>query len=168
MRLFLSLAAAVLILLLTSTAPAEEEIKKTPVIEDITSAELKSIISVDGEHFTMINVWASWCGPCREEFPDLLKIRQEFMTDGLSFIFISTDFERQIDHARDFLQQQGVDFTTYRKAEDDETFINSLNPKWGGALPTTLLYNRQGNLQQYWVGKVTYETLEAEVKKILK
>src|SRR5262245_23650688 len=98
-----------------------------------------------GASATIVNVWASWCGPCREEFPDLLRVRRAYADRGLRLVLVSADFEPHA--ARRYLDQMGVDFPTFIKTGNDMDFINGLHPAWGGALPATLVYDGGGRLR---------------------
>jgi thiol-disulfide isomerase/thioredoxin len=115
----------------------------------------------------VMNVWATWCGPCREEFPDLLRLREAYAADGLELMLVSADFEDRLDDAETFLAEQGVDFHTWIKTGDDMQFIDALNPEWGGALPATFVYDSGGRLRAFWEGKASYEQLEQRVLPIL-
>ncbi len=57
----------------------------------ITDAELQGLLKRDGSHPLLVNYWATWCDPCRDEFPDLVKIDEQYRTKGLDFIAITLD-----------------------------------------------------------------------------
>ncbi|MCS7082885.1 MAG: TlpA family protein disulfide reductase [Bacteroidetes bacterium] len=117
---------------------------------------------------TLVNLWATWCQPCVEEFPDLVRLARAYRERGLRVMFVSVDFDSELEAVRRFLAEQGVDFPTYIKAQDDDNaFINALNPDWSGAIPATLVFDRQGRLRHFHEGKADYATFERMVQEVL-
>ena len=115
----------------------------------------------------LVNMWATWCVPCREEFPDLLRLRRDYAGRGLRVVLVSGDFHSEAAAARRFLQEQGVDFPTYIKAGKDMEFINAFEPRWSGVLPATFIYDTDGALRHAWEQKTSYAPLEAGVLDVL-
>ncbi len=118
----------------------------------------------------LVNAWATWCKPCKEEIPDLLRLKAKYAERGFELVFISADDPDELDTSvRPTLQKLGVDFLTYiNRDSSDEAFINGLNPKWNGALPASFLYDRKGNLSEMLVGGKKYKQFEEAVLKLLK
>jgi thiol-disulfide isomerase/thioredoxin len=114
-----------------------------------------------GAKAVLVNVWATWCDPCRAEMPHLLKFFREHSDEGLRLVLISADDEAERDRALRFLASQGVDFATWMKRGDDMTFISALDPKWSGALPASFLFDGRGQIHQRWYGEVTHDALKA-------
>lgn len=120
----------------------------------------------------LINVWATWCDPCREEMPDLLRFHRAYRAAGLRLVLLSADDD---DAARaaigmllaDSAAKAGLtgplDATVYLKQDDDMKLIDGLDPRWGGALPATFLFDREGRRVQSWLEPVTYDELERSV-----
>lgn len=82
-------------------------------------------------------------------------------------IFVSTDFDTELPHVVQFLAEHGVDWPSYIKAQKDMGFINGLEPRWSGALPTTFIYDDKGSLRDFWIGQTTYGTFEQKVLGLL-
>lgn len=120
-----------------------------------------------GARAVLVNVWATWCAPCVEEMPYLARLEREYGQRGLRLVLVSADFEEQAEAAADFLAKQEMQAITFLKKEKDETFIDTMNPEWGGALPASLLYDGQGQLQHFWEGATTYEDFESRVRELL-
>lgn len=116
---------------------------------------------------TLVNIWATWCEPCRDEFPVLIEMRRKFQDRGLNVIFVSADFASQKNEAVAFLQQQGVDFTTYIKNEEDSQFITTLYPEWTGAIPATLIFDQNGAILNQWQGAASRDEFEAAIEAAL-
>lgn len=138
-----------------------------PLLQTKASDQILKEIHNNNEKVVLVNVWATWCQPCREEFPDILKLYRNYKEKGLELILISADFDRQEGNAKQFLAQQGVEFVSYRKIGKDEDFVNILNPKWSGALPASFIYVN-GKLVDFWEGKTNYEIFEKKVTQQLK
>jgi thiol-disulfide isomerase/thioredoxin len=139
----------------------------TPEIVPASAGELIETVEASGANAVMVNVWATWCAPCREEFPDLLRLRETYRERGLELILVSGDFDDQLGAAHEFLASHGVDFRTYIKTGRDMEFIDTLNPEWSGALPATFIYDGAGRRQVFWEGKATYDEMEQRLLSVL-
>jgi len=136
-----------------------------PVMADVTAEELKQIIqSYEGDKAVLVNFWATWCLPCKREFPHLLELREKY-SDRFELIFVSADFEEARQEAREFLKNQDVDFKTYFKTEKDNEFITAVSENWSGALPFTIIIDKDGNLVNEWEGAASLKTFETELTK---
>lgn len=114
-----------------------------PLLKEVTGEELKQLIhSYYGEKALLINVWATWCAPCIEEFPEIVKIQRKY-EDELQVIFVSADFPDSRDRALKFLKKQQVNRTTYFKKGDNQQFIEALSEKWTGVLPFTKIIDKE-------------------------
>ena len=132
-----------------------------------TAAEVMDVIKNANANVVLVNVWATWCVPCVEEFPDIMAVYQQYKSRGLRVVFVSVDFEDQADDARVFLKTQGVDFPTYLKLSDDRAFINTLDPNWSGAMPATWIYDGEGEKRHFWIGKASREQLKKKIRDVL-
>jgi thiol-disulfide isomerase/thioredoxin len=141
--------------------------RAAPPLIPAGGADLLRLVREPGASAVLVNVWATWCVPCREEFPDLLRLRRDYAARGLRLVLVSGDFDSEIRSARRFLEEQGVDFPTYVKTGRDMEFINAFEPKWSGVLPATFLYDAGGSLRRMWEQKTSYATLEAGVLEVL-
>lgn len=133
-------------------------------LQKATARDVLNTVQQSDGSITLVNVWATWCQPCREEFPDLLKLRDDYKEKGLKLIFVSADFEGDTPQVKQFLAEHNVGFKTYLKTGKDMEFINTLHREWSGALPATLIYGPNGQLQDFWQGKASYGQLEDSIK----
>lgn len=139
---------------------------------EVTMIDASGVRQMVGDHrgsVLLVNMWATWCVPCVDEFPGLLKFRGAFADRGLIMQFVSLDRARSLDtHLRPFLRRMGVDFQTYlKKTGSDELFINALSEEWSGALPATFIYDRSGDLRHLLVGEQTPDELQRLVEPLL-
>jgi thiol-disulfide isomerase/thioredoxin len=124
-----------------------------PPVVRVTPAEFAAIVRRPSPAATLVNVWATWCEPCREEFPSLLKASRQRRAEGLRLVLVSADFADQLPAVRQFLAAHGVTDTTYLKSGDDMAFIDSLSARWSGALPATFVYDASGREIAFWEGR---------------
>ena len=138
-----------------------------PSLTPVTSGELKAAIRGANAPVVLVNMWATWCGPCREEFPDLVKLQRQYQSRGLKVLFVSWDADAVV--AQKFLAAQGVDFSSFIKsdAESDPKFIDGVDPQWSGAFPATMVYDGAGNLRAFFEGKKTFPEFDATVRQVL-
>lgn len=136
-------------------------------LRSATGQEVLASIRASGSRAVLLNVWATWCAPCRQEFPDLLRLRQDYRERGLDLVLVSADFDDQRSDATAFLAANGVDFPSFFKQQDDMAFIDALNPEWSGALPASFVFDERGELHYFREGLATYEMLEAQVLEVL-
>ncbi len=138
-----------------------------PQVVAASAAEVLAQVKRARGDVVLVNVWATWCQPCREEFPDLLRLRRELSGKRFKLVLVSADFADRLPEVRAFLDQRGVDFTTYLKSGPDQQFIDGLDPKWSGTLPATLIYAPDGHLAEFWEGEASYGQFRSKVAALL-
>ncbi len=155
-------------ILLSSLAQAQKS--AAPVLVSIDAKGLEAVRAKSRDRILVLNFWATWCKPCVEEFPELLKLRRTYHTKGLDVVFVSIDDDAKAKQkVTAFLAKMNVDGRSYIKQPgDDENFINAVNPKWSGALPATLVYDQYGRLVQMVVEQLNYFELEKIVTPLLR
>jgi thiol-disulfide isomerase/thioredoxin len=158
-----SFALAAVLLAGCGDGPAAKE----PAIEPADADRVLAAVREPGARAVLVNVWATWCAPCRVEFPDLMRIEREFRAEGLRMVLVSADFDESLPQAREFLASHGVSFPSFHKTGDDMRFINTLDTLWTGALPATLLYDGAGRRVGFWEGLQSYESLSRAVRDVL-
>ncbi len=138
-------------------------------ITPLDKVKLEELLKSQNGKPVLVNLWATWCKPCVEEFPELLKIKEDFADKQLEVILISLDFgEDAKEKTTNFLKKMGVDFETYSNAfEKDEDLINVFDNNWNGAIPATFIYDKDGKLSSALIGKRSYEVFKTEVEKVM-
>jgi thiol-disulfide isomerase/thioredoxin len=139
-----------------------------PTLRPATAARVLEAARAPGAHATLINVWATWCQPCVEEFPDLVKLHRAYGDRGLRLVLVSADFDDQREAVLAFLRRQGASFPSYLKDQKDEDFIDGIDPRWSGALPASFVVDRTGAIVDFWEGKKNYAALEAKIAPLLR
>jgi len=138
----------------------------TRVAVDTLDADgLKKLITERDGRVLLINVWATWCVPCREEFPDLIQTAKVMEDHPVDIVALSADYPTEIkDKVRPFLKNFQVNFPIYVQNFDrQEALINFLDKTWGGALPATFIYDEQGRKHVSLMGKHTSDTFVREI-----
>ena len=141
----------------------------TPSIKAIDFEGLKAALRPGNSRPLLVNFWATWCDPCREEFPDLVKIDADFRGKGLDFITVSLDDLAEIKtEVPKFLHSMQAKMPAYLlNVSDPEPAIKFVDPQWAGALPATVLYNAKGEIAFKHFGRVNAEELRAAIKKVM-
>ena len=152
-------------------APADRggsAVAAEPTLRAATAAQVLEAARAPGTKAALINVWATWCQPCVEEFPDLVKLHRTYAGRGLRLVLVSADFEEQRESVAAFLKRQGASFPSYLKDQKDEDFIDGIDARWSGALPASFIVDRSGAIVDYWEGKRSYAALEAKLAPLLR
>lgn len=149
-------------ILISSASLHSQEVKPLKSAQELD--ELRN--SLKGK-VVLINFWATWCKPCVMEFPELLKLYNDYKDKNFQLIFISADVPEEIESkVTPFLKSQKVDFITYyNNFEKPEELINYIDKNWEGAIPSTYIYDKDGNLTSNILGMKNYEYFEKEIKK---
>lgn len=98
----------------------------------------------------LINFWATWCAPCREEMPALDRLQKQFSDKGLAVLGISIDNEPGL--IKDFLKGSKTEFTVLH-----DSGLKSHDAYKVFAYPTTFLVDSKGIIQKYWIGPQEWE-----------
>ncbi len=151
-----------------SRAPRRRPVKPA-VTRAINAEQMQALLKRDGARPLLVNYWATWCDPCREEFPDLVKIDKQYRPKHLDFIAISLDDLADLKTVvPKFLREMRAQMPNYLlNVSDPEPAIKSVDPAWDGALPATFLYNQKGELVYKHFGRIKTEELRAAIEKVM-
>jgi peroxiredoxin len=146
-------------------ARAREEWAKEPVkLDTITEGGIKALLSNKSDKLLLINVWATWCGPCVAEFADFITMNRMYRRRDFEFISISADEPAKRAKALQFLKTQQASNTNYIFNIDDKyKLIEAIDPKWPGALPYTILVEPGGKIVYAKEGPVDAATLKRAI-----
>jgi thiol-disulfide isomerase/thioredoxin len=121
----------------------------------------------------LINFWATWCGPCHAEFPDLVKIDNDYRKKGLDFVLVSVDTPGLIEsRVPEFLESYNATMPSYLLDLPNRSLqakaIRKLFPGFRDVYPLTLLFDKNGRLVYQKLGRVNDNILRVQLKKILR
>jgi thiol-disulfide isomerase/thioredoxin len=141
-------------------------------VREINLEGLKKILQRDpnDKRPLLLNFWATWCDPCREEFPDLVKLDSDYKDKGLNFIAISIDDITDIkSEVPKFLNQMKATMpVVLLNMNDPEPAIKLVDATWDGQMPATFLYDKDGKIVFKHFGKIKPDELRAAIDKELK
>jgi peroxiredoxin len=139
--------------------------KEKPVsLEEINEEGLKILMKNDSEKLWLINVWATWCGPCVIEYPEFVDIHRMYMGRDFEFISLCADKLDQKEKALKFLKSKNSAVKNYIfSGADIYQLISIVDPDWDGALPYTVLIEPDGKIVYKNMGPID----PLELKKII-
>ena len=139
------------------------------IVTRVNETKMSGLIENRNGNVLVVNVWATWCVPCREEFPDLIELRQLYPKNILDMVGISADYIDETDtKIIPFLKEQKANFQNYvQNFPKQEDFINFMNPDWNGALPVTFIYDETGKQRSFLQGKQSFDELKMAVDKVV-
>ena len=116
---------------------AQEPVTLEPIDEAGVAAQARN---AGGRKLRLINVWATWCGPCVIEFPDLVSLHRIYRGREFELVTLNADDAAKRERALEFLKTQQASARNYAFDEGDPyALIEAVDPKWQGALPHTIL-----------------------------
>ena len=140
-------------------------------VREINLEGLKKIIQREpnDKRPLLINFWATWCDPCREEFPDLVKVDSDYRSKGLNFVAVSLDDITDIKTAvPKFLNEMKATMpVVLLNVNDPEPAIKAVDDQWDGQLPATFLYDKDGKVIFRHFGKIKPDELRAVLDKAI-
>lgn len=141
---------------------------KLPKVTQIDEIKLRELLKPNGKPL-LVNFWATWCDPCRDEFPDLVKINSDYK-EKIDFITISLDDLAEINRdVPKFLAEMKAEMPGYLlKTDKEEAAIAEVSKDWQGGLPFTVLFNEKGEATYFRQGIIKSEVLRLAIDEILK
>ena len=158
------------------SAEVTDDLPHDPYSAPLNAATKKSALAdfetelINGESFrlsnqkgkvVLLNIWATWCPPCKEETPDLVDLYEKYQDKNIEFLGISID-EQGKSVVEPFMEEYGV---SYPMTIDDGTIMDKYGPLMG--VPTTYIVDQQGNLRYFATGAVSKKEIEPRLKKLL-
>ena len=115
----------------------------------------------------VINFWATWCAPCVKELPYFETLNKNYKDDNVEVLLVSLDFPKQYEKKlKPFIQEHNLQSKILVLDDPDmNTWIPKVNENWDGAIPVTLIYNK--DLREFYAQPFTYDQLEKELKRFL-
>ena len=164
--LALSLTALLTCSQAAPAAPAASNVSLTAT----DGAGLKKAVQALKGNVVVVNLWATWCQPCVEEFPDLVKLYDTYRSRNVTVVAVSVDEPADKATVAAFLKDQKATFPTFMgKTSNSEKLVAPIIKQWSGAIPTTLVFDKNGRqIGKPHAGMLSYEEFEARVKPLLK
>lgn len=139
--------------------------QKLPHVDESNYA--KTVAAHKGK-VVLVEFWATWCVPCREEMPQLVKLEQKLRPRGLDVVMMSVDAPEDEAKAAKVLKDSGMPAEGHlRTANDDDKFCTAIDPAWAsGAVPAIFIYNRAGKRVKSFIGATPMKDVEAALEKV--
>ncbi len=166
MRLKIAVAGLMVVMGAAALALAQAAAPKDPALID-TQGFQRILGKYKGQPL-LVTLWATWCEPCRDEYPMINELAKQYAPQGLKVVGISMDQDGDLILMRRFLARYKPVFPNYRKKKGDEDGFNqAVMSGWNGSLPANFFYGRDGKQVGRVLGAGTREGFEAEIKAIL-
>lgn len=111
----------------------------------------------------VVNFWATWCTPCREEIPEFIEAQKKYGDQGLQFVGIAID---QLDRVQMFSKEFGINYPVLVGNMNTWSLLEAAGNRHS-ALPYTVVINRSGELVENYLGRVNLKKLEKLVIPLL-
>lgn len=109
----------------------------------------------------VLDFWATWCPPCRQEIPDFVKLQEKFRDKGLVVVGVSLD-QQGAETVKSFAKEHGINYPVVLANKDTLKAYGDVQ-----SIPTTFIINREGKIVNSHVGFTDAETFEKEIKALL-
>jgi thiol-disulfide isomerase/thioredoxin len=152
-------------------------------VEPIDVAGVAALRKNGTNKVRLFNVWATWCGPCVKEFPELVTTARKFDLRDFEFITISADDPKNAPEVKQFLEKRGAGLSGRGKkavkddgrttnsyvfnGSDTDAMMKALDPEWPGAIPHTVLVGPNGEIVWRHNGPIDGDELRAKVLEVM-
>jgi thiol-disulfide isomerase/thioredoxin len=168
MRIQTCLVSLVLLGAAAIAAPQapKKAVRRDPAIIDAQGYQ--KLLEQNRGKAVLVNFWATWCEPCRDEYPMLNELAKQYAPQGLKVIGVSMDDDGDLILMRRFLTRYNPVFPNYRKKAGGEVeFRQAVLPGWTGSLPVSVFYGKEGQQAGHMLGEGTRDKYEAAIRALL-
>jgi len=152
-------------------AGAAQQAPKTAAQRDpeiIDAQGLQKILDQSRGKPLVVTFWATWCEPCRDEYPVLNELAKQYAPQGLKVVGVSMDDDGDVILIRRFLARYKPVFPNYRKKAGEEAELRQVaSPGWRGSMPATFFYGKDGRKAGEIMGEGKRETFEQAIRSLL-
>ena len=161
----------VAILLFPDKKNSKSDIKKSAYnnIWVIDKDQFSDMVNNRNGRILFVNVWATWCIPCIEEFPDVIKLHNTFSNKPVDFVSLNVNLLSEKDSlVVPFLEKNNSNLDVYMAKDDDvDALLDVMGKDWSGAVPVTYIFNREGKRKVSILGKRDYKFFKASIDSLI-
>jgi thiol-disulfide isomerase/thioredoxin len=142
-----------------------EKVRREPVtVEAADAAALKELRTGNSGKVRVLNVWATWCGPCAAEFDDLIETNLRFRHRDFELVTVAAQFPDEKEKVLKFLQSHHASTRNLIFGGTDKyRMMEALDPQWSGALPHTLVLGPRGDVLYRQTGEIDFLRLRRAI-----
>jgi thiol-disulfide isomerase/thioredoxin len=163
-RAAVRLVVAVLVVVVCLVLPAGAQ---RGDVTAVTPDDLHAVIARHVGTVVVVNFWASWCPPCRTEFPDIMAVDRDYKARGVQVLAVSMNAPDETEDIDGFLQTFQPSFPVYRAADPEDGFYQGVSREWFGELPVTFVVDAAGRTVHFHKTPVTYDELARDLAPLL-
>jgi thiol-disulfide isomerase/thioredoxin len=161
-------AVALVLLLAAVTTFAAPQAKAPGDPQMIDAQGFQKILQKYRGKALLVNFWATWCEPCRDEYPMLNELAKQYAPKGLQVVGVSMDDDGDLILMRRFLTRYKPIFPNYRKTAGAEAeFRQSVLAGWTGSMPVSVFYAKDGRQVAHFIGEKGREQYEEAIRGLL-
>lgn len=129
---------------------------------------IASLIEQRSGKILVLNIWATWCQPCKEEFPDLNTLADSLQNKNAEVIALSVDYPDEIDtKIRPFLKSVRSRLKVFvADVENQDEIFSLFKSDWSGAIPATFIFDESGKERTAMIGKKSFTEFLNAVEEV--
>ena len=141
-----------------------KDVSNAPVYKNLVDGKDISLASMEGQ-VLLIDFWATWCPPCREEIPGFIELYDEYKDKGVSIVGISKDSDEAA--VKRFIQQQKINYPVIMSTRELQSEYENAIQQSIRSIPTTIIIDKAGEVASVYVGARPKGVFEQDIKKLL-
>lgn len=134
----------------------------------INSKEIQTLVAKNKGKVVLLHFWASWCAPCAVEFPALVNLYGTYKARGLEVVAVSLNDFSETQAVMRFVRAQNPAFPLFIAGTVEDTFYRSVDKRWSGGVPLSLIYDKTGKLRYFHDGARTFTQFEQDIQSLLR
>jgi thiol-disulfide isomerase/thioredoxin len=155
-------------LAIAAAGPQASKEQAAPDLKIIDAQGYKQLVEQYRGKPLLVTFWATWCEPCRDEYPMLNELAKQYAPKGLHVVGVNLDDDGDLILMRRFMTRYKPVFPNYRKKKGGESdFVQAVMPGWSGAIPASVFYAKDGRQIGHLVGENNRDTYEAAIRMVL-
>jgi len=163
----LARVVCVVLLVLTAGCKSRDSETRGQPVNVVDIRQLKDLISVQTNALIFLHFWSTYCPPCLDEFPSMIKLADKWDGHGVTVLLVAADSRRNIAAVNDYLAKHQVQHTCYLADNLNDAFITGVSQQWSGALPASFFIAADGTIAEWWEGPRPYDAYDAAMQELL-